>query len=346
MEVTTPIQSYLDLNITSRPSVQDQHFFGHGKILLSAEYLIMDGALAIALPTKVGQALSVKYSPSFNPKLTWRSLDSTGRPWFEAQFEFWHFDVFQNGETEASPISKETLYLQNLLRQVRKQNTHFLRDEVDVFVETRLGFPIDWGLGSSSTLIYNVAQWAYISPFKLAFDMSTCSGYDIACAQSDGPILYRCDSSGPHWETISFEPPFMKNLYLVYTGKKRDTAHAVGEYREKRQDDSDNIERMNEITKMMLQCQSLPEFEMLIRQHEDLLAKRLLMNSVKETYFKDYWGEIKSLGAWGGDFLLATSDKNEDVTKAYFSQLGHDVFFRLQDIILQRGLAASQFPLQ
>ena len=54
---------------------KNQYFFGHGKILLSGEYLVLDGALSLALPTKVGQSLSVQYTPSFSPTLTWKSFD-------------------------------------------------------------------------------------------------------------------------------------------------------------------------------------------------------------------------------------------------------------------------------
>ena len=164
---------------------KNQYFFGHGKILLSGEYLVLDGALSLALPTKVGQSLSVKYSPSFSPTLTWKSFDVKGNCWFESKFEFWHFNCLDEKPTE------EALFLQQILQQVRKQNSHFLRDGVDVKVETHLGFPLSWGLGSSSSLIYNIAQWAYISPFELLFKTHGGSGYDIACAQSDGPIAYR-----------------------------------------------------------------------------------------------------------------------------------------------------------
>ncbi len=57
-------------------------------------------------------------------------------------------------------------------------------------MNTHLDFPRDWGLGSSSTLINNVAQWAQVDPFDLHFKVSNGSGYDIACANEDSPIVY------------------------------------------------------------------------------------------------------------------------------------------------------------
>ena len=57
-------------------------------------------------------------------------------------------------------------------------------------MNTHLEFPRDWGLGSSSTLINNVAQWAQVDPFELHFKVSNGSGYDIACAKRRYPIVY------------------------------------------------------------------------------------------------------------------------------------------------------------
>ena len=51
-----------------------QTFYSHGKLLISAEYAVLDGALALALPTKFGQSLSVK-SNSDNTIL-WNSISS------------------------------------------------------------------------------------------------------------------------------------------------------------------------------------------------------------------------------------------------------------------------------
>ncbi len=203
---------------------KDQYYFGHGKVLLSGEYFVLDGALSLALPTKVGQSLSVKYSPSFSPVLSWKSFDVNGDCWFDSQFEFWHFKCIDEKPTE------EALFLQNILQQVRKQNAHFLRDDVGVKVETRLGFPLSWGLGSSSSLIYNIAQWANVSPFELLFKTHGGSGYDIACAQSDGPIGYKKLSSGPNWSPVYFHPSFKDNLFFVYLGNKKNSREAIEDY--------------------------------------------------------------------------------------------------------------------
>ena len=225
---------------------KDQYFFGHGKLLLTGEYFVLDGALSLALPTKVGQSLSVKYNPSFSPTLSWKSYDVNGNIWFDSTFEFWHFKCLDENPSE------EALFLQKILQQVRKQNSHFLRDNVDVKVETRLGFPLTWGLGSSSSLIYNIAQWAYISPFELLFKTHGGSGYDIACAQSDGPIAYKKVVSGPNWSPIYFSPDFKNNLYFVYLGKKQNSREAIKEYAKKRPIDPAILTKITELTQKLV----------------------------------------------------------------------------------------------
>ena len=51
---------------------------------------------------------------------------------------------------------------------------------------------------------------------------------------------------------------------------------------------------------------------------------------VKEIYFSDYSGEIKSLGAWGGDFILAAGPIN---TKKYFEEKGYKTIFSYKDML-------------
>jgi mevalonate kinase len=306
---------------------KDQYYFGHGKLLLTGEYFVLDGALSLALPTKVGQSLSVKYIPSFSPTLSWKSYDVNGALWFESTFEFWHFKCLDENPSE------EALFLQKILQQVRKQNSHFLRDNVDVKVETRLGFPLAWGLGSSSSLIYNIAQWAYISPFELLFKTYGGSGYDIACAQSDGPIAYKKVSSGPNWSPIYFSPDFKSNLYFVYLGQKQNSREAIKDYAKKRPIEAGLIARITELTQEFLNAQTLKQFQSLIVVHEEIISKTLELPIVKDSLFPDFPGAIKSLGAWGGDFVLAVTENDFQFVKNYFFEKGLNTVYKYSDLI-------------
>src|SRR5690606_32172748 len=120
--------------------MREQFFYGHGKLLLSSEYLVLEGAKALCLPTNVGQTMAVKYRRSYEPKIYWKSFDYSGTLWFEATFDRWKLTSLDNDSEDAKVLS-------HILQQARKQNVHFLRDDYDVYVETRLEFPIDWGLG-------------------------------------------------------------------------------------------------------------------------------------------------------------------------------------------------------
>lgn len=307
---------------------RDHYFYGHGKILLSGEYFVLDGAKALALPTQVGQSLSVKYSSSFSPKLYWKSFDPTGKLWFEAVFEFWRFDLV--APTEAT---SEVLVLQNILRNVRNQNSHFLRDDLDVHVQTQLGFPLSWGLGSSSTLIHNIATWAHVSPFELLFRTIGGSGYDIACAQSEGPIFYQKTSDGPNWSPVTFDPMFKNNLYFVYLDKKQNSRQAVEYYNSLRPHPPEIIQAISNITDEIHKCHTLEEFNFLVRSHEDLVAKHLNLSSVKKLYFSDFPGEVKSLGAWGGDFILASTKESLSFVRGYFESKGHNTVIPYTELI-------------
>ena len=309
--------------------MSQNYYYGHGKLLLTGEYFVLDGAKSLALPTKLGQRMHVNYRPSNSPKLYWKSFDIDGKCWFETSFELWHFNCL----VEETPESET---LKTILQQARAQNIHFLREEVDVYVETVLEFPLNWGLGSSSTLIYNIAQWAYVSPFALQAKSFGGSGYDIACAQSMGPITYQINAAKrPHWETVSFNPVFKDNLYFVYLNQKQNSREAIGRYRDIVTPKEEVIEKVNLITDKMLESIDIKEFSSLMVEHENIIAMQLDLPRVKEEKFSDFWGEVKSLGAWGGDFALIASERSPEETKHYFSKKGYGVVFSFDEFILQ-----------
>ena len=64
-----------------------QTFYSHGKLLISAEYAVLDGALALALPTKFGQSLQVESTP--NQKIVWKSISNKGEVSGLFVLEFW-----------------------------------------------------------------------------------------------------------------------------------------------------------------------------------------------------------------------------------------------------------------
>ena len=55
---------------------------------------------------------------------------------------------------------------------------------------------------------------------------------------------------------------------------------------------------------------------------------------VKDTRFADYWGAVKSLGAWGGDLVLVTSNQPKSDTEEYFKSKGFGVLIPYKELIL------------
>ncbi len=315
-----------------------QFYYGHGKLLLTGEYVVLDGAKALAVPCKQGQKLSISHRPSNNPKLIWNSYDSDNNNWFSAEFELWHFNILK-GEGEIATA------LQSILKQARAQNIHFLREESDVHVTTNLEFPVSWGLGSSSTLIYNIAQWAYVSPFELLQKTFGGSGYDICCAQSMGPITYQLKSRGPAWELITFDPSFKDQLYFVHLNKKQNSQKEVSNYKEVEVSNKDYIvKKISLLTQQIIDCTELASFEELIKEHEDIISKVINRETVKKQLFSDYWGEVKSLGAWGGDFVLVTSNKSVEETQKYFNEKGFETFYAYDDLVLKSPTYKVEMP--
>lgn len=307
--------------------MRDQFFYGHGKLLLSGEYFVMDGAQALALPTSVGQSMKVKYRQSYQPTLNWKSIDHTGKVWFESDYDFWHFKPIRN------QANAKQDFVHQVLSAVRMQNPHFLRDDMDVFVETKIEFPIEWGLGSSSTFIYNVAQWAYVSPFELIKKTIGGSGYDIACAQAMGPIRYKNHDNKPQWEAVSFNPSFRENIFFVYLGMNKSATEEAQFFREAKIEGRQQIvNEISQLTHEMISAQNLSSFNKVITAHEDVLSSVLKFEKVKDLYFGDYWGEIKSLGAWGGDFIMVTSERDPSATRDYFASKGFTTFIPFSEI--------------
>ncbi|HHB51577.1 MAG TPA: hypothetical protein ENK75_00815 [Saprospiraceae bacterium] len=151
--------------------------------MLTGEYAILHGALGIAFPINKGQKMLVKNARGSD--LIWEALDENGEVWFDAQISLYDFSAVKTSDPEIATR------LQHILKSAVRLNSEFLSTWSGFKVETQLEFPVYWGAGSSSTLISMIADWAYINPFHLHFAVSNGSGYDIAAAKADRPILYK-----------------------------------------------------------------------------------------------------------------------------------------------------------
>ncbi|WP_282134193.1 GYDIA family GHMP kinase [Seonamhaeicola maritimus] len=302
-----------------------QKFYSNGKLLLSGEYVVLDGANSLAIPTKYGQSLTVE--PIDEPIISWKSLDEKGFEWFNGTFKFSDSEILKPMQDDDT-----TIRLLQILKAAKQLNPNFLNSNSGYNITTTLDFPRNWGLGTSSTLINNVAQWAKVNAFKLLDLTFGGSGYDIACAQNNNPISYQILNNTVFINLQEFNPEFKEHLYFVHLNKKQNSREGIAHYRAQ---DKENVKtvisEINTITSKMINCDSLDEFESLINQHEFLIAKITKQTPVKGLLFNDFNGSIKSLGAWGGDFVLATS-KAHSIN--YFINKGYKTIIPYTEMIL------------
>jgi mevalonate kinase len=303
---------------------------GNGKLLITGEYVVLDGAAAIAIPCRFGQDISFKSISEIANSLHWVSLDMYGFPWFEG--------VFDKSRHEWSSCSdQETGEL--LIEIFNFCKKHSLRKwEKLTEVESIVDFPLDWGLGTSSTLIYSIAKHFDIDGFELNKQVFKGSGYDIACAGVERPIKFSLTHTGQKWENVDWQPEFQEQLAFVYLGTKQSSQEEIDRYNGIGKVSDQYIEEISQISNEILNpFLSLDQFVDLIRKHENLISQCINKSSIQDLYFSDFEGAVKSLGAWGGDFAMAVFKNEADYSYFYkrgfpnvipFSKMIYDSFVR------------------
>ncbi len=290
-------------------------FHSNGKLLITGEYLVLDGALSLAVPCVYGQSLN--FSNHNNPTLSWRSYDSNGSLWFESDFKYDSLDILNTSDSDA------VNWIQKILKIASKISNKKIRGSISCYLD----FPNNWGLGSSSTLLNNISQLFEIDPYKLHFSTTNGSGYDIACASNNTPITYQLINKKPHSEMINWIPNFKDDIIFVFLNKKQKSNLEIKRFQRLKKD-IEVVNKISTITEKIIKSKTLENFENLINQHEEIMENHIGIETIKKKYFSDYKGSIKSLGAWGGDFVMATrNDKN------YFFEKGYNTIFSFKELI-------------
>lgn len=303
------------------------NFFARGKLLLTAEYFVMHGATALACPLKYGQTMLVSIpapngstKDNYDSVLNW-SATYQNKIWFSATFRLTDFSVQYTSDAEKA----ETL--SRLLKMVRDLNPSFQVKD-GTAVHHILEFNPQWGLGSSSTLISNMAEWAKVDPYLLNEKVFGGSGFDIACANVNTPVFYR---KGFAPEPVLLDYPFHDKLFLVYSGKKKNTRDAVSIQLPEISDLKK--EEISALSGRFSRCRKFSHFQELMQQHEQEVAMLTGQIPVQQQKFADFDGTVKSLGAWGGDFFLVATRLDPNVVKDYFSAKEMNTVFRWKDLV-------------
>ena len=302
-----------------------QTFYSNGKLLITGEYLVLDGAKAFALPTQYGQNLIVEETADGN--LQWTSFDHDKSIWFEDTLSF--ESIVNKERFEDNKGVKNTLI--EILHEAYLMNAAFVNNAKGYKISTELTFPKSWGLGTSSTLINNIAQWLQIDAFELLRRSFGGSGYDIACAQNNTGIIYQLVNEKPIVEIVHFNPDFTDKIFFVYLNQKQNSKSAIAAYYNNLGNIQKAIPTINSITQSVIAAEHPKTFALALAQHEIELSNILELSTVKETLFHDFEGVVKSLGAWGGDFVLAISKENPT---DYFKAKGFEVVIPYSEMIL------------
>lgn len=301
-----------------------QTFHANGKLLLTGEYAILDGAKAIGLPTKLGQKLWIEKGESKSSTTYWKALLHDGSIWFETEIDT---ELFSYGECTDKDLANSIC---EILKSVEELNPNSVYGK-SYRITTQLEFPKDWGLGSSSTLMALLAKCFDINPYALLEKTFGGSGYDVSCAMMPRPQTYQLTKNERKISFVELHPDITQHLYFVYLNQKQNSREGIQLYRSLPKSKS-LIKGITDITNSILTCDHLYDFEDLVHVHEQLISNHLGLEPVQQRLFSDYrGGEVKSLGAWGGDFVLVTSESGD---LSYFERKGYGVIFGYNELMV------------
>lgn len=295
----------------------------HGKLLLTGEYFVLDGAEALAVPTRLGQRFEVvnREYDGFTWVINYPDKRQRG-----LLFQEWN-----QSSGIPDPIRER---LQQLFRAADDLNPGSPRRLRWQSIHCTLEFDPGWGLGSSSTLVAFLADFFEVDAYALLEKTFGGSGYDLACAKADGPLRYRRrDSRPPEVTPVAWSPEWLKHTYFVYLNQKQNSREGIKTYRS-RPSDPTVITDINQLTRELLEPALHPRTAaQILERHEELVSKYIGLPKVKDR-FPDFPGTVKSLGAWGGDFIWVLSEEPEEKVRSYFNERGYGTFFRYHDLAL------------
>jgi len=299
-------------------------FSSQTKLMISGEYLVLKGALALAIPLKFKQEISVS-EQSGTPSVRWKSLINNNL-WFHTTLILPDLQIIETNE----PNLAETL--QKILKAAKLLNFSFLGSSCEYQVNSTMDFDPAWGIGSSSSLISNIAYWANCDAYELNNLIFNGSGYDIASARSSSPIIYKLEDNKPSFRKANFHPGFNSQLYFIYLNRKQNSMESVGKADLSGVSSKDILE-ISAITLGLEKATDLLTFRILMDRHEEILSKIIQIKTVKSLFFSDFNGSVKSLGAWGGDFVLVATEASEEYVRNYFITRNLNTIFRYDEII-------------
>lgn len=289
--------------------------------MLTSEYFAVDGALVLAVPTKLGQEFFFEEKLDGKSLIFWEAYHQN-KLWLKAVIDYKNWQILETNITSSAEFILKTLRNVQSLSEIKFKSTD------TYYLKTNLQFPADYGLGSSSTLMNNLAEWSEIDPFHLNTISLGGSGYDIAVAKAKSAVLYQ-NKPEIHFEKVNFNPKFKNELIFIHLNQKQDSREGINLYKSKIK--SQNlVDEFSNLTRNILLCDELDNFSELMILHEQYISDFIEIPTVKSIFFADCAKFVKSLGAWGGDFVMSAKFEGyED----YFWGKGFTTVFEWGDLI-------------
>ncbi|KQM44695.1 GYDIA family GHMP kinase [Chryseobacterium sp. Leaf201] len=295
--------------------------FSPGKLMLTSEYFAMDGALVLAVPTRLGQEFYFREKDNGESLIFWEAYHQN-KLWLRAVIDY------NNWQVKETNIPSGAEFILKTLQNVQSLSETKFKNSFTYHLKTNLQFPADFGLGSSSTLMTNLAEWAQVDPFHLNKISLGGSGYDIAVAKEKAAVLYQ---SMPEikYEKVNFNPSFKNELIFIHLNQKQDSREGISLYKSKNKS-KNKVDEFSDLTRKILLCNELENFSELMVIHEQKISDFIEIPAVKSRLFIDCPVFVKSLGAWGGDFVMSSKF---DGFKDYFWGKGFNTIFEWSEII-------------
>lgn len=295
--------------------------YSPGKLMLTSEYFAIDGALVLAVPTKLGQEFFYEKKEDGKSIVFWEAYHQN-KIWLKAVIDYKNWQILKSNIPSSAEFILKVLKNVQCLSEIQFKNTHTYH------LKTNLQFPSDFGLGSSSTLMNNLAEWSEIDPFHLNAISLGGSGYDIAVAKSKSAVLYQ-NKPDIYFEKIDFSPKFKDDLIFIHLNQKQDSRQGIRLYQSKVKSQK-LVDGFSDLTTKILLCDELEKFSDLMLLHEQNISDFIEIPTVKSRIFADCPAFVKSLGAWGGDFVMSAKFEG---FKDYFWGKGFSTVFTWDDLI-------------
>lgn len=271
------------------------------------------------MPLSLGQNLQV--SSYTKDEILWECFNENKICWLEIRFSE-DLVILQTSDREKALIAQKLLSLiKEKAPQLLLKGIHF---------KFTLEFNRQFGFGSSATLISLLGQWSGVDPYYLSEQTFGSSGYDIAAATAPGPFVYSRKNKIEEYCTL---PEFItQHLLFIYLGEKQSSSREANKFISRPTTDQQTDE-MNELVTAAAHCKQISAWEELMEESEQLVSYILKTKPVKEQLFADYPFSIKSLGAWGGDFMMASCRDISEGMK-YFHQKQKAPIFTYKELTI------------